>query len=114
MVERDTMRRSGTRRHMGTATSDPDYLPQTDFQRRQDRMDLRRLGAERAAAREAAGTSEDSRREPLHGERYLSTPKSSKSIFTRRERKRRRTQLILTALLVVAIALILAWFFFLR
>lgn len=119
MAEQDTMKRiashaarprRGARVHMGTATSDPDYLPLTDFQRRYDDAHPQQTSA--ASSLEAGAPA--SRPAPLHGGRYLSRPRQRKSIFTRQERQRRRAQLILIALLVLAVALVLAWFFFLR
>lgn len=85
----------GGRRHMGTATSDPQYLPQN-------------------------GPAHPRRSQPgdpsqhLHYDRYLQTPTSKKTIFTaRQERSRRRTLLAVVLILIVAVVLFV-WFVFLR
>lgn len=115
-IERYTtleQQRSGKRQHMGTATSDPEYLPQTDFQMRRDQ---RQNGGEGQMApqrprQEHAGSPKQS----LHYERYLQTPKPGKSIFTsRQDRQRRRTHRVLAVLILLAVIVALVWFFVLR
>ncbi len=92
-----TLEDAPRRRHMGTATSDPEYLPRTE------------PGARRATAPEGAPHAS------LHYDRYLQTPKPGRSIFTsRHDRARRRTRLLLIALLVAVIVALVAWFLFLR
>lgn len=93
------------RRHMGTATSDPQYLPPTD-----------RRGQRPASAAGGAGPrGTGERRAQLHYERYLETPKPGKSIFTSRyERSRRRSARLVIVVLVLAVLVGLVWFFFLR
>lgn len=96
--------RSG-RKHMGTATSDPSYLPRTPQE-----------GRRRSVEPPAPGsTGSLRRRSSLHYARYLLTPQSGKAIFTsRQDRRRRRTHLALAILVLLSIALALVWFFFLR
>ncbi len=84
------------RRHMGTATSDPQYLPQN------------------GPAHPRRSQPGDPSQQHLHYDRYLQTPTSKKTIFTaRQERSRRRTLLAVVLILIVAVAL-LVWFLFLR
>ena len=106
--------RQRPRKHMGVATSDPDYLPRTDIHGYAPAMDP----ATRARLREQRGTSpahQPAQGAPLHYERYLTTPKKGHAIFTsRQERARKRAQLLLAILIVAAIVLALVWFFLLR
>lgn len=97
--------RRGTRRYMGTASSDPEYLPQTPGQEH---------GAGEIPPSSPIGSS-SRRAEPLHYDRYLQLPNSGKAIFTSRQhRRRRRTHLALGVLIALSIALALLWYFFLR
>ncbi len=92
------------RRHMGTATSDPQYLPPVD-------------GRTRRApdAAQTPGQRQTDRRSQLHYERYLETPKPGKTIFTSRyERSRRRSMRAVIVVLLLAVIIALVWFFFLR
>ena len=90
------------RRHMGVATSDPQYLPTTG------------ANASRPAPHAPAHPVSE-HRAPLHYDRYLQTPKPGKTIFSsRHERVRRRTRAFIIAVLLVAIAIALVWFFVLR
>lgn len=88
-----------TRRHMGVATNDPTYLPDTP------------LSGEGVRRGPAHPVPEPGERRSLHYDRYLERPKPGKSIFTRREQaQRKRTRiLVLLAVLIVAIVL-LVWF----
>lgn len=87
------------RRHMGTATSDPDYLSSE--------------AGENVPGLSGTGSLPPLR--DLHYERYLETPKPGKSIFTsRRERKQRRAHLIILIIALLALVLAIVWFFFLR
>lgn len=90
------------RRHMGVATSDPQYLPTTG------------ANASRPAPHAPAHPVSE-HRAPLHYDRYLETPKPRRAIFsTRRERSRRRARLVILLLAVLALVLALVWFFILR
>lgn len=96
-------RTSAPRKHMGVATSDPDYLPVTD-----PRGQAGRPGP-------AHPISADAKNHPLHYDRYLELPKRGKSIFiSRRERKQRRAHIAILVIALLAIILALVWFFFLR
>lgn len=101
--------RRGGRKHMGTASSDPEYLPQVRG-RGSDR-------AVRAGETDITGsTGSPSRRPgPLHYDRYLQLPDSGKSIFTsRHNRHRRRTHVALGVLAALSIVLALVWYLLLR
>ena len=98
LASRRYMRPAPTRKHMGIATSDPEYLPQVQ------------PSAQRTASPQMA---------PKHtisnSSRYLSTPKAGRSIFISRYERRRATikRCILLVVLIVIIALVV-WFIFLR
>ena len=91
----------GGRKHMGTATSDPQYLSPTGYEKNG-----------RFSPNEAKGR--DNGRSAVHDERYLQTPKPGKSIFiSRQERARKRNRrLILAAIIVVVLAVLLKIFVF--
>lgn len=104
-----TLSQQRGRRHMGTASSDPEYLPQTEFQRQQAAdPDARQTPIRDAKAPQRSGT--------LHYDRYLQTPKARKSIFASQQaRRQQRTRTALVILLVaVIVVLALVWFLFLR
>lgn len=85
---RPSGRPAGHRVHMGTASSDPNYLPPTD-NKNNPRIHQPR-----------------NRMTTLRYDRYLETPRSGRSIFTsRQERSRHRTRVLL---LVAAIAILAA------
>lgn len=100
-----------TRKHMGVATSDPEYLAPVA-----------------QPAGKASGPRGSSVPAPAHppkraeapGEhpnysRYLSTPKKGKAIFTsRQQRQRRKIKVLLALLIVLSCALALFWYFVLR
>ena len=91
----------GSRKHMGTATSDPQYLSPTGYEKN-GRFSPGDAG-ERTKGRGA-----------MHYERYLQTPKPGKSIFiSRQERARKRNRrLILAAVIIVVAAILLKVFVF--
>ena len=91
------------RRHMGTATSDPQYLPPTDSAR----------GTRRQAPRDPSAPDAAPRQE-LHFERYLESPKPGKSIFTARQQRSRRTRLMVALILLAVVLAALVWFLFFR
>lgn len=102
-----TLEQTRPRRHMGVATSDPQYLPVTEPGR----------GAQPGANGDVPGPAHPAsgKRAPLHYDRYLQTPKPGKTIFSsRHERARRRTRAFIIAVLLVAIVIALVWFFVLR
>lgn len=102
-----TLEQTRPRRHMGVATSDPQYLPVTEPSR----------GALPGANSDVPGPAHPAsgKRAPLHYDRYLQTPKPGKTIFSsRHERARRRTRAFIIAVLLVAIAIALVWLFVLR
>lgn len=104
-------RRPRGRLHMGTATSDPTYLPLTPQEQARERaLERERIQQERAQHPQAAG----GRYKGLqHSGRYLETPKHGHAIFTSKyERKRKRHKTAVAVL--VLLALIAVWFFFLR
>lgn len=96
------------RRHMGTATSNPNYLPQTAYQRQRDQDPHARATPIRdAAAPRRSGTVDSGR--------YLQTPKRGRAIFTSPyTRQHRRMKRVLAALVSLAILLAIVWFAFLR
>lgn len=113
------------RKHMGTATSDPEYLPPTDSgghippnsSTLRVRQNEHAEGGPASAHGPHRGRDLGPRRK--HGEiktgRYLSTPHGGKRIFTtQRDRQQRRMRHILAVLILAAIALALVWFFLLR
>lgn len=92
------------RKHMGVATSDPQYLPRT-------------RPAQPAHPRKqyAEGPDGKPQRAPLHYERYLQTPKPGKAIFTARQtRARRHVARIVLLIALLAIIAAVVWFFILR
>ena len=88
---------------MGTATSDPQYLPPIDPAR----------GARRQAPRDSSAPDAAPRQE-LHFERYLESPKPGKSIFTARQQRSRRTRLMVALILLAVVLAALVWFLFFR
>lgn len=119
--------RSG-RRHMGVATSDPQYLPLTPQEQARERalaheqqrsqsigrqQDPRGTGPRPAHPMQTVQPG--SHRNLQHSERYLTTPKPGKTIFkSRYEKQRRHTKTALIAIALLAIILVLIWYFFLR
>ena len=102
-----TLEQTRPRRHMGVATSDPQYLPVTEPGR----------GAQPGAHGDVPGPAPPAsgKPAPLHYDRYLQTPKPGKTIFSsRHERARRRTRAFIIAVLLVTIAIALVWLFVLR
>ena len=95
---------SSGRKHMGVATSDPQYLPRT---RPEHPAHPRQQRAE--------GPDGQPQHAPLHYERYLQTPKPGKAIFTARQARARRhvAHIVLLVALLVIIAVVV-WFFILR
>lgn len=91
------------RKHMGVATSDPQYLQPAG-----------------AVSGRASGPAHPRHKNPgdgepqtLHGNRYLSTPSSHKTIFTaRQDRARKRIRVLLVVLLLVVIAVVVWLIFF--
>lgn len=124
---RSEAQRAG-RRHMGVATSDPQYLPLTPQEQARERALAREQqrsqvagqqpdhrGAGPRPAHPMQAVQPGTHRSLQHSERYLSTPKPGKTIFkSRYEKQRRHTKAILLATLILAIAIGLIWFFFLR
>lgn len=101
--------RRGGRRHMGTASSDPEYLPPARVRGRD------RAGEGGEGPAPGSTDSLNRRSGSLHYDRYLQLPNSGKAIFTSRQnRRRRRTHVALGVLIVLSIALALVWYFFLR
>lgn len=95
---------SGDRKHMGVATSDPQYLPRT-----------RPAHPAHPRQQHAEGPDGQPQHAPLHYERYLQTPKPGKAIFTARQARARRhiAHIVLLIALLVVIAVVV-WFFILR
>lgn len=114
MSEQDnahTQRSGGHRRHMGTATADPSYLPLTPQEQVRERAYARERLQHGRAPQQAGAPTHGLR----HSDRYLQTPKPGHSIFTsRRERRARRTRATIAVVALLAIAIALVWFFFLR
>ena len=80
---------------MGTATSDPQYLSPTGYEKSGHLSP--NVSKERDGGRAA-----------VHYERYLQTPKPGKSIFiSRQERARKRNRRLLLAAIIVVVAAIL-------
>lgn len=111
------LRRPSTRKHMGVATNDPEYLPPTGPAPGAGRIPpssstLRIRANERGGK---SGTRAGAPDGSHHYERYLQTPKKGRSIFTsQQQRQRKRTQALLAVLILAAVALALVWFFILR
>lgn len=90
------------RKHMGVATSDPQYLQPSGGMRSNGPAHPRRKNPG------------DGEPQTLHYDRYLSTPSSHKTIFTaRQDRARKRTRVLLALILIVVIAVI-AWLLLFR
>ncbi|WP_040363009.1 hypothetical protein [Collinsella tanakaei] len=118
----------GGRRHMGVATSDPQYLPLTPQEQARERAMARehqrsqnagqQPDAHNAAPRPAhpmQTIQPGTHRSLQHSARYLSTPKPGKTIFkSRYEKQHRHAKAVLLAVLLLAAILGLVWFFFLR
>lgn len=112
------------RRHMGTATSDPQYLPLTDDERRREaaiakeqQMRAAITGQDPAIEgdRPAHPVSREGRPQLTHSARYLQTPKPGRSIFiSRHDRRRQQIRLLITILIVAVIVFALVWFFVLK
>ncbi len=115
-----------TRKHMGVATSDPEYLP--PVQDTVERMpehgrggravnaapDARRgRGGRHAHSGRAANAGNNSN--PLHYDRYLSSPQRGRAIFSaQRTRHRRRNAVAVLAILLIAAVCVAAAYFLLR
>lgn len=92
------------RKHMGVATSDPQYLQPVGHQ----------TGAPQGPAHPRRKMPGDGEPQVLHSDRYLSAPSGRKTIFTaRQDRARRRTRAALVVALIVIVA-ILVWLIFFR
>lgn len=92
------------RKHMGVATSDPQYLQPTGLQN----------GSPQGPAHPRHKMPGDGEPQVLHSDRYLSAPSGRKTIFTaRQDRARRRTRAALVVALIVVVA-ILVWLIFFR
>lgn len=114
------------RKHMGTATSDPEYLPPVNgggghIPPHSSTLRIRQNERAEAVPTGAHGPHRGRDLGPRrkHGEiktgRYLSTPHGGKRIFTtQRDRQQRRMRYVLVVLILAAIALALVWFFLLR
>lgn len=97
-------RQTPGRKHMGVATSDPQYLQPVES----------RGDAPNRPAHPRHKTPGDGKPQALRSDRYLTTPSGRKSIFTaRQDRARRRMRIILALALVIVIALVI-WLLFLR
>lgn len=121
-----------TRKHMGVATSDPEYLP--PVQDNANQMPERgHSGRTIHAAPDAhhgrgehlvhssrtanAGRNAVASRNtnPLHYDRYLSAPYRGRAIFSaQRTRQRRRTAMVVLTILLIAVACVAAAYFLLR
>ena len=98
----------GNRRHMGVATSDPQYLPVTEPEGRGGRPHTR-------PAIEPVHAPEATRHQGVDYSRYLSTPKRGKSIFiSRYDRERIRTRRFLMLAAIVLVVALAVWFVVLR
>lgn len=105
----DSPRRPATapgRKHMGVATSDPQYLPPTGTSRRPGRPSPAQSPRRQAPAPQQVRTQPDY-------SRYLETQKPGKSIFTSRYERSRRRSFRMAAILLVIVLIVLAlvWFF---
>lgn len=117
----------GPRRHMGVATSDPEYLPPVKGAALSTHgARLERGASDRASHDRSSHPAPHGDRparmahqvnpggQPNYG-RYISSPKKGRSIFTSRQvRQRRRVKMALAMLIGAAAALALFWFFALR
>lgn len=92
------------RKHMGVATSDPQYLQPTGLQN----------GSAQGPAHPRHKMPGDGEPQVLHSDRYLSAPSGRKTIFTaRQDRARKRVRILLVLALIVVIA-VLMWIIFFR
>lgn len=92
---------SSSHKHMGVATSEPEYLPRTGPQVR-ERQDVAGTPTQERGGRHTAKQADS-----LNYNRYLETPKSGRSIFiSPKERRRRRNQKIAAVVAVVAVIVI--------
>lgn len=97
------------RKHMGTASSDPEYLPQTAFQKeRAADPNARQTPIRDARAPQRSGT--------VRYDRYLQTPKPGRAIFSNPQTRRRQRQhlAIIVVLFIALVAVALVWFLVLR
>lgn len=93
------------RRHMGTATSDPNYLPPVSGGR----------GGRDGVRGPAHVPTPVDQRAPLHYDRYIEKPKHSKTIFTSRyERSRRNRRILLLLAILAIVAVVIVWVVVLR
>lgn len=100
-----------TRKHMGVATSDPEYLP--PVQDTVERMPGHGRGGRHAHSGRAANAGRNSN--PLHYDRYLSAPQRGRAIFSaQRTRHRRRNAVAVLAILLIAAVCIAAAYFLLH
>lgn len=91
------------RRHMGVATSDPNYLKPANG----GRINRGNLHDTDRSAKPRNGS--------LHYDRYLQTPKSGKSIFVSQQRRQRqRVQRFILIAAILLIVLLFIWLVFLR
>lgn len=118
----------GGRRHMGVATSDPQYLPLTPQEQARERAMARgRQRSQNAGQQPDAHNAAPRPAHPMqtiqpgthrslqHSARYLSTPKPGKTIFkSRYEKRHRHAKAVLLAVLLIAAILGLIWYFFPR
>ncbi len=112
-VTLDQAQPTGRRRHMGTATSNPSYLPKTEMQMRLDAQ--RNNEEQRQPAHRISQPSDPNQPRALtNSSRYLQTPKPGRSIFTTQRDRERRKRKFLVALAVLVIVLVAVWFFFIR
>lgn len=113
---RDFSRGGRPRKHMGVASSDPEYLPQTEPTGYvPPSSPTLRIRANERGGRDVQPIKGNGQSGQLHYDRYLQKPKKGRSIFTsQQDRQRRHVQVLLAVLIVAAIALALFWFFVLR
>lgn len=118
----------GGGRHMGVATSDPQYLPLTPQEQARERaMARERQRSQNAGQQPDAHNAAPRPAHPMqtiqpgthrslqHSARYLSTPKPGKTIFkSRYEKRHRHAKAVLLAVLLIAAILGLIWYFFPR
>ena len=118
----------GGRRHMGVATSDPQYLPLTPQEQARERAMARehqrsqnagqQPDAHNAAPRPAhpmQTIQPGTHRSLQHSARHLSTPKPRQTLFkSRYEKQHRHAKAVLLAVLLIAAILGLVWYFFPR
>ena len=111
----------GGRRHMGVATSDPQYLPLTPQEQARERAMAREhqrsqnAGQQPDAHNPMQTIQPGTHRSLQHSARYLSTPKPGKTIFkSRYEKQHRHAKAVLLAALLIAAILGLVWYFFPR